>query len=126
MAGVRAPREIPPPLELECLKALWQLGEGNVHDVQQSLAGRRNLAYTTVMTLLERLVRKGAVARRKTGRWFVYTPVLARDTLRRKAVRDLVESFFGGSEASLLAYLQGAEPEPTPDSEEPSLDPVLL
>jgi predicted transcriptional regulator len=118
-------REIPPPLELECLKCLWLLGEGQVRDVQQALAPARSLAYTTVMTLLERLVRKGAASRRKAGRAFVYQPVLSRETLRRLAVKQLLESLFGGSEDELLAYLQGGEPDAGPAFGE-SLDTALL
>jgi len=71
--------EIPPPLEIECLKILWTLGEANVKDVRQALTERRNLAYTTVMTVLDRLARKGRVARRKVGRSFMYEPVLSRE-----------------------------------------------
>ena len=66
------PRDIPPPLELECLKALWGLGEGTVRDVRQILVGNRNLAYTTVMTVLDRLEKRGGVSRRKNGRSFVF------------------------------------------------------
>src|SRR4030081_2629726 len=94
--------DIPPPLELECLKALWNLGEGNVKDVRLALTDRRNLAYTTVMTVLDRLTRKGGVVRHKVGRSFVYAPVLSRDVLRRLAVQDLVDRFFEGSEEALL------------------------
>ena len=99
-------REIPPPLELECLKALWKLGEGNVKDVRLALTANRRLAYTTVMTMLDRLTRKGGLVRRKVGRSFVYSPVLSRDGLRRLAVRDLVDSFFDGSEDALKEYLR--------------------
>lgn len=74
------------------------------------LAERRELAYTTVMTLLERLVRKGAVSRRKVGRSFVYSPVLERECLRRAAVRELIASFFDNSEEALVAYLRNAPP----------------
>jgi predicted transcriptional regulator len=129
------PREIPPPLELECLKEIWRLGEGSVKDVRDSLAPRRHLAYTTVMTLLERLVRKGAASRRKTGRSFLYAPILSRETLRRLAVRELVESLFEGSEYELAAYLRnggllepdhsdGLESEPIVPGEK--LDTALL
>ncbi|HBY59352.1 MAG TPA: CopY family transcriptional regulator [Solibacterales bacterium] len=127
---MRAVREMPPPLELECLKALWSIGQGNVHDVRRVLAGRRDLAYTTVMTLLDRLVRKEAVSRRKVGRSFVYVPVLERDFLRRMAVRQLVDAFFEGSQEELLAYLHGGEepgePPVTSPSAEPRLDTALL
>jgi len=100
-------REIPPPLELHCLRTLWDLGEGSVRQVQQALAPERRLAYTTVMTIMDRLARKGAVERRKAGRSFGYAPVLTREKLRRLAVRDLVDTLFGGSEEGLAAYLLG-------------------
>ena len=92
------PREIPPPLELECLKTLWTLGEGNVKDVRHVLEPVRSLAYTTVMTVLDRLAHKGVVSRRKVGRSFVYMPAVTRDALRRPAVRELLENFFDGSD----------------------------
>jgi predicted transcriptional regulator len=122
------PREIPPPLELECLKTLWTLGEANVRQVMQALAPRRILAYTTVMTILDRLARKQAVERRKAGRSFVYTPLLTRETLRRLAVRELVESLFAGSEDDLAGYLRRREPAPQPvtSGHAATLDPALL
>ena len=122
-------RDIPPPLELECLRALWTLGEGNVKDVRHAIAANRSLAYTTVMTVLDRLARKGGVARRKVGRSFVYAPVLSRESLRRLAIRDLVERFFDGSEDSLIAYLLhgAARGNATPQTEEEvRLDAALL
>lgn len=102
-------RDIPPPLELLCLKALWSLQEANVRDVQSALAGSRNLAYTTVMTLLERLVRKGAVARRKAGRAFLYFPQVTREVMRRRALKEFLDVYFDGSEDELLSFL-GAAP----------------
>ncbi len=121
-------REIPPPLELECLKALWEMGEGNVKDVRTALTRNRNLAYTTVMTILERLARKGGVARRKVGRSFVYAPLLSRDHLRELALRKLVNSFFEGSEENLLAHLNGVKnrPDTSRDFDPAPLDTALL
>ena len=101
-------RDVPPPLELACLKALWTLKEGNVKAVQQIVAESRPLAYTTIMTVLDRLVRKGKLTRRKVGRAFVYSPEASRDTMRRAAVRELLEGFFDGSEAELLLFLRGS------------------
>jgi predicted transcriptional regulator len=121
-------RDIPPPLELECLKALWTMGEGNVKDVRRALAAHRNLAYTTVMTVLDRLARKGGVARRKVGRSFVYAPVLRRENLRRLAIQDLVDRFFDGSEDALIDYLRNGSPPAVPESmdDEVGLDAALL
>jgi predicted transcriptional regulator len=119
-------REIPPPLELECLKALWTLGEGSVKDVRLALTRDRRLAYTTVLTILDRLAKKRRVERRKAGRFFVYSPLLSRDELRRLAVRDLVDSFFDGSEERLIAYLEGRQPAGRPAAEPEPLDTALL
>lgn len=98
-------RELPPPLEMECLKALWTLEHGSVRQVQDAMAPTRRLAYTTVMTVMDRLARRGCVQRQKRGRSFVYTPLLTRDCVRRMAVRELVETLFEGSEDSLRSFL---------------------
>ena len=105
----KAVREVPPPLELLCLNALWSLDQGNVKEVQQFVARTRPLAYTTIMTVLERLVRKGLLARKKVGRAFVYIPQTARDTMRRTALRELLEGFFDGSQQELARFLSGLE-----------------
>ncbi len=106
-----AARDIPPPLELECLKALWRVGDGTVRDVRAVLTKSRDLAYTTVMTVLDRLAKRGSVERRKVGRSFVYSPLVGREELRRMAVQELVDQFFDGSTEELLAFL-GATPPP--------------
>ena len=132
MPRAAAVRQIPPPLELLCLRALWSLGEANVRGVQQAVAGARPLAYTTVMTLLERMARRGMVSRRKSGRAFLYAPASDRDVLRRTALREFLETYFEGSEAQLRAFLD-AQPggpaavveAPAPEPE-PRLDTALL
>jgi predicted transcriptional regulator len=105
----RTARDVPPPLELLCLKSLWSLGEGNVRDVQQIVTQTRPLAYTTIMTVLDRLVRKGKVSRRKAGRAFIYTPEASRDTMRRTAIAELLDGFFDGSERALIEFLTPPE-----------------
>lgn len=128
----RTVRDIPPPLEMLCLKALWSLGEANVKDVREAVARSRPLAYTTIMTVLERLVRKGRLKRRKVGRAFVYALDASREQMRRAAIRELVDGFFDGSEEELLRFLSAPEeipavaPEPAPAASEESIDTVLL
>jgi predicted transcriptional regulator len=101
-------REIPPPLELACLRTLWGLNEATVHAVRNVMNENavKPLAYTTVMTLLDRLVQRGAASRRKKGRAFLYQPRATREALREAALGDLVEGYFNGSEAALLEYLR--------------------
>jgi predicted transcriptional regulator len=99
-------RELPPPLEMMCLNALWEMQEGNVEDVRRFVSQSRTLAYTTVLTLLDRLARRGAVSRRKEGRGFRYQPTVARDKLRRLALRNFLEYHFDGSEAKLKIFLE--------------------
>jgi len=102
----RTARDVPPPLELLCLSALWTLEEGDVKSVRQMVAQSRPLAYTTIMTVLDRLVRKGMLARRKAGRRYVYAPQATRDAARRAAVRELLDGYFDGSEEELRQFLQ--------------------
>ncbi|MFQ5925891.1 MAG: BlaI/MecI/CopY family transcriptional regulator [Terriglobia bacterium] len=96
-----------PPLELECMKVLWQLGEASVRDIREQLARVRPLAYTTVETIMDRLTRKGMVSRQKVGKAHRYTPRYAQAEARAQAVEALVEHFFGGSRGALRAHLEG-------------------
>lgn len=109
MRKARTSREIPPPLELECLRALWALGEANVQAVRSHLEPARPLAYTTVMTMLDRLARKQAVTRRKVGRSFLYTPTLSREQVQRLAVKELLDTLFDSSPELLIDYLNGGQ-----------------
>ena len=122
----RTAREVPPPLELLCLRALWSLGEGNVKAVRQIVAESRPLAYTTIMTVLDRLVRKGMLARRKVGRSFSYSPQSTRDAARRAAVRELLDGYFDGSEEELKQFLQKRPEQPAPMQSQDRIDTVLL
>jgi BlaI family transcriptional regulator, penicillinase repressor len=89
-----------------CLNALWEIEEGNVEDVRKVVSQSRPLAYTTVLTLLDRLARRGAVSRRKEGRGFRYQPTVARDKLRRMALRQFLQYHFDGSAAKLKIFLE--------------------
>jgi len=99
-----------------------------VTQVRELLGQTKPLAYTTVMTLLDRLSRKGAVSRRKQGRAFIYSPIASREAIRSAAVSELVELLFDGSPEQLAHYL-GTQPKPShaPAPAEPdAIDTVLL
>ena len=93
------------PLELDCMNALWPRGAATVRDIQQALAPTRPRAYTTIMTILDRLAQKGIVQRHKAGRAWVYRPNVSEDEARSRAIAQLVEGFFDGSAAALTAHL---------------------
>ena len=91
------------PLELEIMSVLWETGPANVQTVQQKLP--RELAYTTVQTMLNILHRKGKVKRTLKDRAYFYRPAVSRSQVVRQAVSDLVEHLFGGSAESLVMSL---------------------
>jgi BlaI family transcriptional regulator, penicillinase repressor len=93
------------PLELECMNALWRLGEATVRDIHAALATTRPRAYTTIMTILDRLTQKGVVQRQKAGRAWLYKAHLSVQQARTHAVTRLVEGFFQGSTEALASHL---------------------
>jgi predicted transcriptional regulator len=95
------------PLELDCLSVLWPMGEATVRDIREALRIERPRAYTTIMTIMDRMAQKGIVSRRKAGRAWLYAPNVSAGEARTRAVQRLVEHFFAGSEAALLAQLSG-------------------
>jgi predicted transcriptional regulator len=85
-------------LEITVMEIVWAHGESSVHDVAQKLG--RPLAYTTVMTTLDRLYKKGLLDRRKFDRAFLYAPRLTRADWERKRTGDFLTSFLNGPEPS--------------------------
>jgi predicted transcriptional regulator len=81
-------------LEESVMEVLWANGESNVRAVADHL--ERPLAYTTVMTTLDRLYKKGLLERRKAERAFLYSPKLSRDEFTRARAGDLVAGFLAG------------------------------
>jgi predicted transcriptional regulator len=93
------------PLELDCMNTLWPIGHATVREIRDRLAERRPRAYTTIMTIMDRLARKGIVERVKAGRAYVYRPRLSAEDARAQALGQVLDSFFGGSKEALLAQL---------------------
>lgn len=92
------------PLELEIMNVLWETGPANVQTVQSRLKSRE-LAYTTVQTMLNVLHRKGKVKRQLKERAYLYRPVFSRQKAVSHAVADMLDRFFGGSADSLVLNL---------------------
>lgn len=87
------------PLEGGVMEVVWTRGESSVRDVVAAL--QRPLAYTTIMTTLDRLFKKTLLCRRKVERAFLYSPRLSRDEWRREMAAGLVANFLlGGPQRS--------------------------
>ena len=91
------------PLELEIMHVLWETGAANVQTVQQQL--KRELAYTTVQTMLNILHRKGKVKRKLKDRAYFYKPAVSRSQVASHTINDVIERLFGGSAESLVMSL---------------------
>jgi predicted transcriptional regulator len=91
------------PLELQIMQVLWEAGPSTVADVQAKLGS--DLAYTTVQTMLNVLLRKKKVSRSPLGRAFAYQPAISREGATQTAIDDLVSRLFGGSGEALLMAL---------------------
>jgi predicted transcriptional regulator len=86
-------------LERELLERMWALGrEVTVRELQESLGG--SLAYTTLMTTMDRLFKKRLLGRRRDGRAFVYAPRITPDQLRQDVAADLIGSLLGEGAAA--------------------------
>ena len=92
--------------ELEIMHVFWELGEETAQQVRQELAvDGRNLAYTTVATLVKILVEKGFVEQTTDTRPFTYKPIRSFKDVSANLVGDLVNRVFGGSREQLLVQL---------------------
>jgi predicted transcriptional regulator len=86
------------PLEIAVMEILWARGESNVHDVIERLG--RPLAYTTVMTTLDRLYKKGLLSRHKSERAFLYSTRQTRLEWEEKRAGDFMAGFLNGPQAA--------------------------
>lgn len=91
-------------LQLDLMRVLWRAGELNVADATAALADR-DLAHTTVATLLTRLEKRGVVASRREGRMLVYRPCVTEAQVKRSMVSSLISQVFRGDPGALLAHL---------------------
>lgn len=102
---MRKPSPTLTPQELEIMKSVWARGEASVRDVYEELRSGRQVAYTTVMTMMNVLERKGHLRKRAQGRSFRYRPTRAQSQVVGTMVRDFVKRVFGGSLQPLLVHL---------------------
>ncbi|MEC9283512.1 MAG: BlaI/MecI/CopY family transcriptional regulator [Bdellovibrionota bacterium] len=91
--------------ELELMNLLWDLGEGSVRDVMAALPEDRELAYTSVSTILRILEKKDFLKSRKESKTHIYTPLVAKESYEVKETGSLLSNLFSGSGLSLVKCL---------------------
>jgi len=91
--------------EMEVLHHVWDLGEATVADVRERILEDRDVAYTTVMTVLKKLAEKGYLTYHKEGRSYVYEPAQSPDAVQHSLLRRLMEKVFKGSPTALVQTL---------------------
>ena len=90
------------------MRILWDRSEATVLEVQERLRPDRDLAQTTIATLLTRLEKRGVVSHRLDRRQFIYSPVVSEQEVRRSMVSELTTLLFDGSPAALMNHLLGS------------------
>ena len=95
----------PTELELEILKILWRASSLTGRQVRDALVAFRDLAYTSVMTIMGIMEDKGYVRRKKQGGSFVYSARIKQETTTRRMLLDLVERAYDGSVTSAVVNL---------------------
>jgi len=96
-------------LQLQVMDVVWRMGRATVADVHEHLSAGRKIAYTTVLTTLRALERRGMVRHEQAGKAYVYEPAVDRDQYTTSSVGKLVDDLFGGQTEGLLCHLLGAE-----------------
>jgi BlaI family transcriptional regulator, penicillinase repressor len=91
--------------ELEIMKIVWNRKNATVRDVYEALREQRQIAYTTVMTMMKILERKKFLKKTQQDRAFVYQPVRPKEQVIRTMVQDFVTRVFDGSAEPLLMHL---------------------
>jgi BlaI family penicillinase repressor len=91
--------------ELEIMKVVWDRDTATVRDVYETLRSQRQIAYTTVMTMMRILERKGHLKVSRADRAFVYRPARPRHRVLGEMVREFVDRVFGGAAGPLVQHL---------------------
>ena len=94
-------------LQLQVMDIVWQSGRATVAEVHQVLSQRRKIAYTTVLTTMRALERRGMVRHDQVGKAYVYEPVVSREKYTDSSVGTLVNQLFEGRREALLCHLLG-------------------
>ncbi|MEL6615477.1 MAG: BlaI/MecI/CopY family transcriptional regulator [Bacteroidota bacterium] len=95
--------------EMEVLQHVWDLGSASVGDVHARILASREVAYTTVMTVMKKLAKKGYLAFERDGNAYIYSAAQPPEAVRRDLLQGLMDKAFHGSPGALVQTLVGDE-----------------
>lgn len=96
-------------LELDLMQIIWTLKECSIKQISEALSGQRELAYTTVATMVKILEQKGAVTCQKQNRTITVMPKIRRESYEENSIKYLTEKVFRGKASSIVTRLLDAE-----------------
>ncbi|HZZ27459.1 MAG TPA: BlaI/MecI/CopY family transcriptional regulator [Pirellulales bacterium] len=92
-------------LQSEVMEFIWNCGEATVAQAHQAISQRRPITYTTVLSAVQKLQRKGWLKHRAAGRAYIYFPTRNREEVGGRTLKELLRTAFGGDPRLLLASL---------------------
>ena len=96
-------------LQQEVMDEVWRVEQATVADVHARLSARRKIAYTTVLTTMRNLERRGMLSHQPQGKAFLYRPTMPREQYAAGTVKNFVGRVFGGRPERLLCHLLGTD-----------------
>ncbi len=105
-------RNLPKPteVELELLRALWDMGSASVRELHEVVSRQRALGYTSVLKTLQIMTEKGLVERTEAGKAHIYHAAASQEETQNQLLRDLSERLFSGSAAQLAMHALSMQP----------------
>ena len=95
--------------EMEVLHHVWDMGEATVKQVRKRILESREVAYTTIMTVMKNLAEKGYLKYRKDGVTYVYSPAQEPESVRSNLISELMQKVFKGSPKELVQTLVNSD-----------------
>jgi len=92
-------------LQREVIELVWDLGEATVHQVREILRRKKKLAYTTVLTAMQKLEKSGWLKHRSEGKTYVYMPTRTREEAGGKSLKKFMDRIYDGNALLMFQHL---------------------
>lgn len=89
----------------EVMDVVWEMGEATVHQVRDRINEHKNLAYTTILSVMQKLESEGWLKHRAEKRTYVYKPTVSREQAGARSIGQLIDSVFGGKPQLMFEHL---------------------